>query len=216
MLAAAAAATATRAAVDTGLECPHAPRAVVERFISADCDACWTRLDSARSTTDAWVLDWIVPSARGDEAPLAAAAPAEASARAQRRGVDLASDSALTQRTPLPVTAGDSLAVTAGPAWYGYFGVQLDVKGHWPAGSSAWMALVEAVPRGTDGTPVPRHLVRNVAGPIAVDRLEADQRETRAMRWPETAKPQRLVASAWIETTDGRIVAFARDGCARR
>jgi hypothetical protein len=37
-----------------------------------------------------------------------------------------------------------------------------------------------------------------------------------AMRWPETAKPERLRAQAWIEQRDGRIVAMAGERCDAR
>jgi hypothetical protein len=36
-----------------------------------------------------------------------------------------------------------------------------------------------------------------------------------AMRWPETAKPERMLARAWIERADGRLVAMAGERCAR-
>ena len=42
-----------------------------------------------------------------------------------------------------------------------------------------------------------------------------DQRLThlRALRWPETAKPERLQARAWLEAPDGRVLAMAADRC---
>jgi hypothetical protein len=194
-------------------DCPRAPTAVVERFIGADCAACWGR-DAGASASGAWTLDWIVPGAQGDNAPLALAALPEAKARAQRGRLRAASNDTLAHRTALKAPRGTSLVVATGPAWHGYLGVQLDLGGRWPAGSSAWVALVEAVPQGTDGTPVARQLVRNVAGPIRIDNAEPTQRDTRAMRWPESAQPQRLVAAAWVEAADGRMLAFARDRCA--
>lgn len=214
-MAALIAAAHTTTSASTAGECPTNPRQVLERFISADCARCWTEGDGAPA--DAWVLDWIVPSPRGDDAPLAAAAPAEAAERAARlAGLAFDANTAAVHRTPWRPPAGTRLNVTAGPAWKGYFGVQLDSRGRWPAGSVAWLALVESVPAGTDGTPVPRQLVRTVAGPIAIDPRSSRQRDTRAMRWPDTAKPERLHATAWIERPGGRIIGFARDRCARR
>lgn len=163
------------------------------------------------------MLDWIVPSARGDDAPLAAAAPAEARDRLARLVTFvLNADAPATQRTALRPRPGVRLSVAAGPAWKGYFGVQLDTYGRWPHGAVGWLALVETIPAGTDGTPVVRHLVRSVAGPIAIDAAQTRQRDTRAMRWPETAKPERLRATAWIESPGGQILGFAQDRCLTR
>jgi hypothetical protein len=68
---------------------------------------------------------------------------------------------------------------------------------------------------GTDGSAVPRHLVRTVAGPLEPAELRNGKpwQLLQAMRWPETAKPVRLRARAWIEQHDGRIVAMAADRC---
>ena len=35
------------------------------------------------------------------------------------------------------------------------------------------------------------------------------------MRWPDTAKPERLRARAWIEQPDGRIAAMAGERCGK-
>lgn len=219
----AAVAVAHAAAVassDDATPCPRQPRMLVERFISADCDTCWTNAATPAAPADAWLLDWIVPSDRGDEAPLSAAAPAEAKERARRAtGSAPPTQEALTHRTAL-APAGKAgaarLSVAAGPAWNGYFGVQLDSRGRWPRGSTAWLALVETIPLGTDGTPVARQLVRTVAGPIALDPRSPTHRETRAMRWPETAKPERLRAMAWVESAGGVVLAFAHGRCGVR
>jgi hypothetical protein len=198
--------------------CAQAHAAVFERFISAECSACWTDASTQPAPQDAWLLDWIVPSARGDDAPLSPAAPDEAAGRVHRALSTGANDA----RTVVHRTASRSanrahLSVAAGPAFNGYFGVQLDGRGRWPAGASAWIALVESVSAGTDGTPVPRQLVRAVAGPFQPAELRSGKpwRVLQAMRWPETAKPERLRARAWLERSDGRIVAMAGERCAR-
>ena len=41
------------------------PTAVFERFISADCEACWADPATPAPGPSAVVLDWIVPTARG-------------------------------------------------------------------------------------------------------------------------------------------------------
>eukprot|EP01034_Spumella_vulgaris_P003379 gene3379-4350_t len=63
------------------------PVAIFERFISADCEACWADPAApAPSATTTVVLDWIVPSALGDDAPLSAAATSDAVQRLQALG----------------------------------------------------------------------------------------------------------------------------------
>jgi hypothetical protein len=58
--------------------------------------------------------------------------------------------------------------------------------------------------------------VRVVAGPLDLDALvrEPPLRVVRALRWPDTAQPTRLRATAWIEAPDGRITAIAAERCA--
>ena len=61
--------------------CPSTPQALLlDRFIPADCQLCWE--ERSDPEPGVLVLDWIVPSPRGDDALLAAAALPEASARA--------------------------------------------------------------------------------------------------------------------------------------
>ncbi|OYU43516.1 MAG: hypothetical protein CFE44_17960, partial [Burkholderiales bacterium PBB4] len=114
---------------------------------------------------------------------------------------------------------GQRIGVESGPAWKGYFGVQIALQAParqpWPAGATAWVALVEQVPAGSDGSPVARSLVRAVAGPLPVGHLATGQplRHLRAMRWPDEAQPARLQARGWVEAADGRILAMAADRC---
>lgn len=191
-------------------------RVAIERFISAACPDCWTHAPQEAATTRQWLFDWIVPAARGDDAPLAPAAPPEALDRLLRAsGAGLADGQAATHQTALRTPKGLRLRVTTGPAWHGYLALQLDAQGPVPPGSSGWLALVEAVPPGTDGTPVARQLVRTVTGPLTLSGLRSGQRVRllHALRWPETAKPERLRARAWIEDGGGRILAVAEQGC---
>jgi hypothetical protein len=215
-LAASAASEAPLAAATT---CPATTGAVMERFLSAECSACWTDATVAQPDANQWLLDWIVPSARGDDAPLAPAAPSEASDRMRRAlRADAVGDGALVHRTaarsttPLP-----QLRVLSGPAWSGYFAVQADGSGRVPKGATVWVALVESVRAGTDGTVAPRQLVRTVAGPFEPAELRGGKpwRLLQAMRWPDTAKPERLRARAWIEQPDGRIAAMAGERCGK-
>jgi hypothetical protein len=199
--------------------CPRVNAAVLERFISAECEACWTDASVAQPGAGDWLLDWIVPSARGDEAPLSSAAPAEALARARRAlKTEPANDRASVRRSATRSDTALQLRVSSGPAWSGYFGVQVDASARAKAGASVWIGLVETVATGVDGSAAPRQLVRTVSGPFTPVELRSGKpwRHLQAMRWPETAKPSRLHARAWIEDTAGRIVAMAGEPCGAR
>ncbi len=197
--------------------CPGPGAPLAERFIAADCPGCWA--DASASAAPGWQLDWITPA--GDSAPLAAAALADASDRLQRNGAaaPTAQAAQLLRRGSVQARPGLSMRVGAGPAWRGYFGLQLSLlappRTVWPAGTTAWLALVELLPAGSEGNAQPRALVRSVAGPLPLDSAVPGQRLThlRALRWPDTAKPERLQARAWLEAPDGRIIAMAADGC---
>ena len=203
--------------------CPASNAAVLERFFSADCADCWATapgLPRAKAgPVRRWVFDWIVPA--GAAAALAAGALPESAERAARgtlAGLAVGHTSERRQ-APRALPAGLQLRASAGPAWQGYFGVQLSLRHPagtaLPAGSTGWLALVEQVRGGSDGSPVDRALVRSVVGPLALDTLHAGQplSHLRALRWPASAEPTRLQARAWIEGPDGTILAVAADQC---
>ena len=214
--------------------CPGPQAAVQEHLFSAACADCWAQA-LAVPATPAWRFDWIVPA--GDAAPLAAAGLADAADRARRIGAvspdpairpapdrapDPAPEPSPTQvrgRPTLPALRGLVMTMESGPAWQGYFGVQLTLRSTvpapLPAGASAWLALVEQIAAGSDGTPVARSLVRSVAGPLPLDSLKPGQATTflRALRWPAGAEPTRLQARAWIESPTGQMLAVAADQC---
>ncbi|HET7527902.1 MAG TPA: hypothetical protein VFK10_18315 [Burkholderiaceae bacterium] len=209
---------AANAAADAAA-CPRTAAAVLERFIDADCASCWTDPAVSKAATDEWVLDWIVPTPKGDDAALSPAAPAEALARAQRAlGKPPEPGFTTPHRTAARGSSPLHLRVRSGPAWNGYFAVQLEGSGRAPEGASAWVALVERVDAGTDGSAVPRRVVRAVAGPFEPAELRSGKpwQRLNAMRWPATAKPVRLRAQGWIEQRDGRIVAMAGERCDAR
>lgn len=200
--------------------CPAAAAEIVERFTSADCAECWGQRPPgpAGAAPTAWVFDWIVPTAAGDDAPLSSAAVAEGVDRAERAGGSApVGGQVLVQRSaPRPVP-GLRLSVQSGPAWNGYFGLQFTVRGRTPAGSTGWLALVEQLPAGSQGSPVERQLLRAVAGPLPLGTASARPvQHLRALRWPATADPARLEARAWLETADGRVLAVAEARCSQR
>ena len=181
---------------------PPAPTALLERFTPADCEACWQSASATPPAERVIVLDWIVPAADG--APMAAAALPEAAERAVHHA----------PAAPLPARPALRLRIADGPAWNGYVGLQLTAtrERKLPAGAMAYAALVERVPTGSDGTPVARQMVRAVVGPLTLQEL-ASQRtihHLRAVRLPETERPERLASVAWVEDASGRVIAAAQ------
>jgi len=199
-----------------GAQCAS-PRVLLERFISADCEACWRATPPtpapAQSGTP-FVLDWVVPSASGAKTSIAHAAIAEAVPRAARAG-SLLADEVLAQSTPLPERSALRLKVEDGPAWNGYIAMKLEAgyasTRALPQGLAGYLALVERIPAGDDGSPVARQLVRAVIGPLPLGGLAQGHRvdHLRAARLPETMKAERLATVGWLETPAGRVLAVA-------
>jgi hypothetical protein len=211
-------------------QCPAAASALVEHFIGADCVACWQAAPSERGRPHTpgaetigeteWSLDWIVPAAA--DAAMAPGALPEAADRLARLGPHLA---ARLQSAPAAFDTGTALAqpdpkrrfyVHSSLPYQGYMGVQMHATGVWPVGSSAWVALVELIPVGTRGTQIPRRLVRVLVGPVKLPEDAGAQNAVaplHGLRWPENAHPENLVATAWVEGRDGRILQIATDRC---
>lgn len=205
--------------------CP-APRAPLhEAFVPADCEACWAATGPA---PQGWRLDWITPA--GPQAAMAVAAMPEAAER-QARAQALqalpspaqASASAVVTATPATVSRwprGWRLQAGTGPAWQGYMGLNLQLRpsrgaAPLPAGASGWLALVEDVPAGSEGSAQARTLVRAVAGPLPLDARQPSS-HLRAMRLPDSARAERLGVRAWVESASGQVLAMAADRCAAR
>lgn len=203
----------------TGLaagSCPAAGAAVVERFTGADCPACWSTSGLPGGAAD-WVLDWIAP--RGPEAALAPAALPEAAERARRAGLVLPDAPALVvHRQALPSRPGLRLQVQTGLPLNGYLGLQFESRGSAPPGSTGWLALLEVLPAGSEGSQVERHLLRAVAGPLPLGSRPTGRptQHLHAVRWPDGALPGRVQALAWIEAPDGRMLAAASEACPQR
>ena len=211
------------------------PTALVERFISADCDTCWADPATPRVRPGELALDWIVPSAKGDDAPLSAAASRDAVTRLQALRMDAPRNAATTRHniaTPSS-TKAPTLRVAHGVALGGYMGTSIELK---PAKGAAlprqpltaWLLLVEEVPAGTDGTPVARNLIRNtILSTWNIDKLllKSDQDyiqrsttlprlyESRPMSIPAGANPDHLRVVGWVEDAKGRVIASAASVC---
>ena len=230
------------------------PVTVLERFINADCEACWgdvaTPAPSASSGTV--VLDWIVPATTGDQAPLSAVATNDALVRlaALGRKVPTTTDvyvtsvepSAVATTTPAaaasapaaPATAAGAgkLRVAHGLPFNDYIGTAISwaparptkAQGKSypaPQGNLRYhLLLVESVPAGTEGTAVPRHIVRNLLeGPWAPAELRSQTKarphwmEVRPLQIPEGAQAGRLRVVGWVSDAQGRTVAAAQSVC---
>ena len=176
--------------------------------MSADCESCWAAQGLKSEAKRTVVLDWIVPA--GDASPLAAGALSEAKVRA---GVMSAGATAL-RSSPLK-TAAPRLRIADGPAWNGYVGLQLTVhrqshrNGKLPVGAVAYIALVERVAAGSEGSAVARQLVRSVVGPLSLEELSTvtPVRHFRAMRLPDGAQAEKLASVAWVQSANGTVIA---------
>jgi hypothetical protein len=120
---------------------------------------------------------------------------------------------ALVRAAALTRPGAPRLRIADGPAWNGYIGLRLVItrRAAVPAGALAYAALVEQVPAGSDGSPIARQLVRAVSGPMGLGEL-ATQRTVeflRAVTLPAGSRVDRLASVAWIETTEGRVIAAA-------
>ena len=194
-----------------------APRELLERFIPAECESCWRAIPPAPQPSQpgaAFVLDWIVPAAGGAQTQLSHAAIAEAASRVTRAG-NLRGDEVLTQSTPLNVRSALRLKVEDGPAYNGYVALKIeasyDSPRPLPQGLAAYLALVERIRAGDDGSPVARQLVRTVVGPFSLEGLAPGRKidHLRATRLPANIKAENLATVGWLETPAGRVLAVA-------
>ncbi|GAB4213881.1 MAG: hypothetical protein Fur007_08960 [Rhodoferax sp.] len=139
--------------------CPGAalgpPLQLLERFIPADCSACWQ--DTATPTPDAQtlVLDWIVPLEAAPDAALSAAARRDALERLTTLGLPLplAQPHTTTPRTQVHRSAPSAdaqiqLGVALGPAVNDYIGVALRLSDSGPASPSSGASTAAAPSSG--------------------------------------------------------------------
>jgi hypothetical protein len=198
------------------------PAQLLERFINANCDSCWADPATPKAGAGQLALDWVLPGDRGDEAPLSAVAAREALDRlaALRQSPPARS---LASTLPVQGLRGATLRVAHGLPLSGYLGASIELKPV-PAAArgrqwTAWLALVETLPAGTEGSPVERNLVRNVLQapwdgrkPLAKD---APKRffDARSMSVAQGANPERMRVVGWVEDDKGRVLAAAQSRC---
>jgi len=195
------------------------PVALVERFINADCRDCWSDAASPRARRGELALDWVLPGRQGEDAPLSAVASRDGLRRLQALG--LAPPAASSNRIS-PVAPQGRLRVAHGLPVAGYVGTSIELR-HLPtamaAPFSAWLALVETVPAGTEGSPLARNLVRNMLQPSWDGREQLSKgehpgwRESRVMDIPPGTDPSRLAVIGWVQDASGRVVAAAQSRC---
>jgi hypothetical protein len=184
---------------------------LLERFINADCENCWAARQTPEPAAGAIAIDWIVPGARGDDAPLAAAATTDARERLGAVGKEIPPQ---TSTTFSRLVDTRRLRVAQGLPFNDYIGTSIELTPRGAGPWRAWLVLVEDLPAGTEGSPVARSLVRNALAlewntGAKTQRL----RESRPMRIPEGAQPQRLRVVGWVQDARGRLVAAAKSAC---
>ena len=190
------------------------PRRLLERFTNADCAECWRDPATPAAAADTLALDWILPGSQGDDAPLSAAASSDALERLQdlNRAAPPRADSVNSRRTGAQL----QLRLAQGESFNDYIGTSLELKNPGRTRWHAWLLLVEQLPAGAEGSPVPRNVVRNVFRPDwarSAARPAGLLAESRAMQIHEGAQPERLRLVAMLQDGHGRIRAIAKTGC---
>ncbi len=198
------------------------PTQLLERFINADCDSCWS--DPATPTTGAGqlALDWVVPGGKGDDAPMSAIATRDALARLEslKKRPPAASSA---QMQPVRGMGATTLRVAHGLPLADYVGASIEIKPI-PASArgqnwTAWLALVETLPAGLEGSPVVRNLVRNLFQAPWNLRKQLSKTERsrffdqRSMGIAPGVDASRLRVIGWVENQKGQIVAAAASQC---
>lgn len=209
------------------------PVQLLERFINADCASCWQDRATPQPVARSATLDWVLPGRQGDDAPLSNVASRDGLARLEALGQSApASSAAITHR--VRGLRGARLRVAHGLPLSGYMGASVALQPiqplqHHPAaapqqrpilpGWTAWLALAEHLPAGTEGSPVARNLVRNVFqsawnGPYLLSIKEQQSfKESRVMSIAPDVNPDRLSVIGWVEDAQGRVVVAAQSRC---
>jgi hypothetical protein len=190
------------------------PTALLERFVSADCADCWRDRATPEPAAGTFAIDWVVPGARGDDAPLSGVALEEAMDRlgSLERQVPQRGDAVFSRRAGPAL----SLRLAQGDAVNDYIGTSIELRSPGREPWQAWLLLVEQLPAGTEGSPVERHLVRNVFRPDWVNggrRPPGPLAEDRPMQIHAGARPERLRLVAVLADSRGRIRAIRRTAC---
>ena len=198
------------------------PVVLLERFINADCEACWNDPATPAADSRQIALDWVIPGSKGEDAPLSPVANRDGLQRLQALVMPVPSTSVASTHNVTGLK-GVSLRVAHGLTLGGYVGVSIGLK---PANKlasrqplTAWLALVESIPEGTEGTPIPRNLIRNVLqlNWKGVNKLSKKEHagliETRVMSVAAGVNPDNLQVIGWVEDSKGTVLAAAQSRC---
>lgn len=188
---------------------------LTERFISADCAICWTAPLAAPKAE--LVLDWIVPSAAGEEAALSAAAHRDALTRLDTLAVVLNQNQHLHRTTTTAPTAY-TLRVAHGLAVNSYMGTSIELikRPQHVKKLDSVLLLVEHIPRGTADSPVDRLLVRNMLQESWNLKTQPSLLSRRPMSIPAGVNPDNLRLVGWVQDAQGRILGMAQSRCSSR
>ncbi|HEY8357549.1 MAG TPA: hypothetical protein VIL30_08830, partial [Ramlibacter sp.] len=167
-----------------------------------------------RPATGAFALDWVLPGLRGGEAPLATVASRDAKERLAflRQAVPERSAASSTRRQGRAA----KVRLAQGAPFNNYVGASIELKNAGTGPWRTWLLLVEKLPAGTEGSPVERHLVRNVFRPDwdrPVSRRPDRLAEMRAMQIHAGAKAERLRLVAVVHDHDGRLRSVVHTDC---
>lgn len=189
------------------------PRVLLERFINADCAGCWHE-STAKQRPGALVLDWVIPGQQADEAPLSAVAEPQALERLSVLGVT--APTGMLSNSSKVEGGRHRLRVAHGLVMNGYVGASLrfDSPAALNKPLTGWLALIEQLPSGIEGSPVPRHLVRNLlTEPISTPPSDAMGQIWRTMNVPDGTDPKRLAVIGWVSDSNGRVLSAALSRC---
>ena len=198
------------------------PTQLLERFINADCATCWQDAATPRAEQGQLALDWVLLGSQGEAAPLSAVATRDAAQRLSALQLETPSGSD-ARRSAVRALPASSLRVAHGLPVTGYVGASIALTPGTTAANAhqwtAWLALVETLPKGTEGSPVARNLVRNTfkANWDGREQLSKTERlrfiEQRSMGLPEGMDSSRLRVVGWIEDETGQMRAAAASRC---
>lgn len=194
-----------------------APRALVERFTSANCTDCWRRAAAPAARPGDAVLDWVLPSVGAPSTALTGWASPEALERSQSLATPSPQPDAWQHRST--AQRSGQLRVAQGAVFNDYLGVSMTFKpgprsqsqGPW----TAWLALVELQPAAKDGSAMERRLVRQLLRVDAPAQAGAGAafNEMRSMRVPDGAVPEQLRVVGWVQDGRRRLVGLAQTRC---
>lgn len=198
------------------------PTQLVERFINADCESCWKDPATPKTGAGQLALDWVTPGSKGDDAPMSAIATRDALTRLESLKKPAPAASSVQTHTVSAVN-GATLRVAHGLPLADYVGASIALKPV-PAAArgqnwTAWLALVETLPAGTEGSPVARNLVRNLLQAPWNNRKQLSKTERdrlfdqRSMSIAPGVDASRLRVIGWVEDQQGQIVAAAASQC---